>query len=249
MAALIQVETRDINRAIQSLSEQARKQVPFATALALTRTAKAVEAALQDTMRSVFDRPTPYITRGTFVVPATRKTLAATIGMVDKTKGSNNASPALYVREQFAGGSRGAKPFEKALQSMGALPDNMRAIPGAGIKTDRYGNVNRKDLAEIFGALKRQIGVFSGRGKRQALVGYFVVRPGDPDPRTQHLSPGVWRRINRGRDSTATPVFVFVAGANYSPRINLPAIAAKTIRREFDGNFADALARAIRTAR
>jgi hypothetical protein len=249
MTVSIRIDTRDIERAARSMSEMARKQIPFATALALTQTAQAVQKELAADLKKEFDQPTPYITRGTFISPAKKNDLKAEVGMIDRPKGTNNASPALYVREQFGGGVRGQKPFEKALTAIGALPAGWTAQPAPGIKSDRYGNPDRKTITEVLGALQRRISVYSGRGKRMSLTGYFVVSPGTTDSRVAHLSPGVYRRIARGGDRALQPVFVFAQSANYRRRIDLPKLAAATVEREFSAQFSAALSRAIGSAR
>jgi hypothetical protein len=248
MAASIKVDTREIERAMSRLSADARRQIPFATALALTRTAKAAEKDLRNEIRTEFDRPTPYIQRGTFIVPAKKNNLQAEVGMIDKPKGTNNASPAVYVREQFGGGVRGQKPYERALQAIGALPPGWTAQPAAGIKLDRYGNPDRRTITETLGALKRGVSVFAGKGKRASMVGYFVVKPGATDARVRHLKPGVYRRIQRGNERAVQPLFVFAQSARYQQRIDLLRLGQQTINREFSVQFNAALTRALGSA-
>lgn len=246
MAVNINVKS-DIDKVVRRLADEARKQVPFATALAITRTAKAVEQDLRGELGSKFDRPTPYVAKGTFSTSAKKTDLTAWVGMRDQAR--RGGSPAQYVREQFGGGVRGQKPFERALSAMGALPEGWRAMPAAGIKTDRYGNPDRRTITEVLGALKRRVSVFAGRGKRMAQVGYFVVREGDSNPRVRHLSPGIWRRIARGKERATVPVFIFTTSASYQRRIDLPRITGKTVQRVFRAEFNRAIERAMRTAR
>lgn len=234
---------KDVTRALDA---SAKRQVPFAAALALTRTAQAVQSSLNDTMRSVFDNPTPWIANNaTYVAPAKKDSLVAEAGVKDKGK----RSQALYVKEHFSSGSRGLKPFEVVMQSRGILPQGMRAIPGEGMKLDRYGNPSRAALKEIIEQASRSIRVWSGKGKRQALIGYFVVMSSDQHPRTAHLPPGIYRRIQKGKDNSVIPVFVFTDGAQYSKVIDLQQIANKTVRAIFEREFAAALKRAMETAR
>ena len=235
----------NIKEAARGLEDVVRRQVPFATALALTRTAQAVQSGLQREMSSVFDNLTPWVANGTFVAPATKQTLTAEAGMKDKGR----RSPALYTKEHFSSGERGLKPFEVVMQSRGILPQGMRAIPGAGIKADRYGNPNRAAIKEVIEQASRGVRVWTGKGKRQSLTGYFVVTKPEQDPRTKHLIPGIYRRIQKGADNELIPVFIFVDQAQYGKVIDLQAIASKTVRAVFEREFADALERATRTAR
>lgn len=232
---------KDVERQLGSI---ARDQLPFATALAITRTAKILDRELRGQLTTDLDNPTPYIARATFSTSARKDSLEATIGVRDQA--SRGASPAQYVQEHFSGAARGLKPYEAALQSIGALPRGMRAVPGAGIKLDRFGNPNRRDVQEVIGAVRRGISVFKGKGKRTVLTGYFVRMPQDGRPQARHLAPGIWRRI--GMDAVV-PVFLFVDQADYRKRFDLPKLARSVIDREFDRELARAVDQAVRTAK
>lgn len=232
---------KDVQRQLDRLS---REQMPFASAVAITRTAKAVERALGAELRENLENPTPYITRSTFSTSAKKQDLNATIGVRDQA--SRGASPAQYVQEHFTGSARGMKPYEVALQSIGALPKGMRAVPGAGIKRDRFGNPSAKDVQELIGALRRGVSVFKGRGKRTLLTGWFVRMPGDPRRQVQHIEPGIWRRINR---EAIIPAFLFIDEATYTKRFDLRKTARTVIDQVFEAELSKALDQAVRTAR
>jgi len=221
----------------------ARDQVPFATAVAMTRSGKAIERTLRESLASVFDKPTPYITRGTFSTSAKKDKLTITIGMRDQS--TRGASPALYVREHFTGRARGLKPFERALEANGLLPSGWRAMPGEGMKLDRFGNPDRNMVREVIGAARSGLSVYSKR-KNPMAVGYFVVPPDSPARNTRHLVAGLYRRL--GRDGVI-PVFVYVKQANYQQVLDLPKLAIDKFNQVFPTEFAIALDRAIRTRR
>lgn len=229
--------TRDLTRA-------AREQLPFATALTLTRTAKALERELQTALTRVFDNPTPFIARGTFATAANKRELAATVGMRDTAR-AGGASPAQYVKEFFSGGARNMKPFERALRRIGALPAGYKAIPGRDLKTDRYGNPDRRLLAEIIGALSSKTSIHSGRGKRAALVGYFVVLPGASGRAAHFKQPGILRRIQRGAQRSVQSMFVFETTARYRKRLDLESLAQRVVNRDFATLFDAALTQAL----
>ena len=247
MVASINVKS-DIDRVVRGLSAQARRQIPFATAVALTRTAKAVENDLRGEMGKVFDKPAPYVARGTFVQSAKKTALEATVGMRDQANG-RGASPAMYVRESFGGGMRGQKPFEVALRAMGALPAGWKTVPGAGLKLDAYGAPNRKQLAEVLGAMRSGMRAYKGRGKRMQAVGYFAVLPGARRASTRHLAPGIYRRIQSGIGGALQPVLIFVQQAAYQRRLDIQAIGDRTVRSEFAAHFRQALGQAMESAR
>jgi hypothetical protein len=238
----------DIALATRRLDDVQRNQVPFATALALTRTAKAAGTKLQAELRRVFDQPKPTTVRSTFIQPATKAKLQSVVGIKD-LKPAGGVAPSVYLKEHFSGGSRGAKPMERALQAARVVPRGWRVVPAVGMPTDRFGNPKRERVREVIGALKAGVQVFSGRGKRQALVGYFVVQPGGRDPRAAHLHPGIYRRIKRGKDSAVVPVFLFVQAASYGQRIDLPQLVQGVVRSQFASEFASAMRTAARSVR
>lgn len=251
MSVSIKIDTKQLERDVAKLSESVRKQIPFATALALTRTAMVARDMLKSTLASTFDNPTPWIKRSAEMERATPATLTAAVGIRDK---GARATQATYIKEHFSGGQRGQKPYERALVGMGLLPGGYVTVPGDDVKLDRYGNISRKDLAEIFGAIKTRMNLYKGRGKRMQRVGYFIVKPGDSDPRTKHLSPGIWRRrmtyaTGDYGDRPPIAVLLFVRSATYKKVIDLPKIGKTAIDTEFRRQFSKALDQAIRTAK
>lgn len=230
----------DIKAATRYLDDVQRRQIPFATALALTRTAKQAEKALSDHLVRRLESPSPYTKRSTFSTSATKTTLQAMVGIKDK-KPAGGTAPAVLLKEHFSGGARGNKPMEKAIASMGLLPSGWRMVVGAGMPVDAYGNPRRNAVRELIGALRSRMQVYKGKGKRAAAVGYFAVPVG-----TQaHLSPGIYWRKGRA----IRPMFLFVKQASYRKRFDLPTIARDVVAREFDSNFNAALGSALATAR
>ena len=231
----------NVKAMIADLDRVQRQQVPFATAYALTQTAKAVERELQAEMARDFESPSPYTLRSTFSTSATKVRLSAMVGIKDK-KPAGGTAPAVLLKEHFTGGERGNKPMEKAMRSIGALPDGWLVVPGAGMPLDAYGNPRRKDVAELIGALRTGLNVHKGKGKRAQTTGYFVIAVGSGS----HLEPGIYKRIN---NRVVKPMFVFVQHARYRKRIDLPLLARRVVDRVFDAELQKSRAYALRTAR
>jgi hypothetical protein len=229
---VISIKIEGLERTLAQIGN-AGKQARYATAVALTRTAQAVEKRLKSDMERVFDNPSPWIKRGTYMKRADKATLTAEVGV--------QARQALYVKESFMSGARGQKPYEKALAGMGALPSGYRAVPGAGLKLDARGIPNRKQLSEMFGSLASRMQVYKGRGKRAKLTGYFVV----PVGASRRLAAGVWWRSGRA----VKPILIFVRQAGYRKVLDLPRSAREVVNAEFARLFDAALAQAMRSAR
>jgi hypothetical protein len=241
---VIRIDVSDnIREVTRGLDDLARRQVPFATAQALTDTAKGVQAALQKEIKSVFDRPTPWIQRSPVIERATKSSLTATVGIRDK---GERATPAKYLKEHFTGGARGNKPMEVAMRSMGILAPGWLVVPSEdGVKKDVFGNVSpatvKRIIRELQGGRKRQ--------DKGAAYRLFIVRPGQSSRRDRHLAPGIWSVARVGDQSVIKPVFFFVARATYRKVIDLPRIAEEVVKRDFAGNFKAALDGALRTSR
>jgi hypothetical protein len=228
----------DVKEATRWLNDIQRKQVPFATAKALTSTAKLVQAELKREMLAEFDNPSAFTKNSTYSTSATKVTLQAEAGIKDR---GMRVTPAKLLKEHFTGGLRGGKPMERALIAMGALPSGWRAVPGQGMTLDGFGNPKRNQVREILGSLRSKASVYQGRGKKMALVGYFLVPIGSDS----NLTPGIYWRSG----SSIKPMFIFVKQATYRKVIDLPGIASKVVAKSFNAQFRAALDTALATAR
>lgn len=114
----------------------------------------------------------------------------------------------------------------------------------------------RAALSEMLGVLEsarrglRNLRVYRkvGRGKMAAdAIGFFVAWPNAQ--RSRHLQPGIYRRIERGADSSVQPWFFFVAPPPYSRRFDLESIARPVVAKGFAAAFAESLEKATASAR
>lgn len=122
---LASINVRSNVKALErSLSEAARKQIPFATARALTLTAKLVQSRITREMPDIFDRPTPFTMRAVGVTPAKKTSLVATVFIKD--------AQAKYLEIEETGGTR--------------TPAKTAFVLPAQIKRNTYGNIPRGAL-------------------------------------------------------------------------------------------------------
>lgn len=226
------------------------KQVRFATAKALTLTAKAAQSSLVQSMRTSFDRPTPYTLRSTFIIPATRDNLVSLVGLKDREPAKASNSPAEILRPQFLGGVRLRKNLEKYLTQAGYLGANEFVLPGAGARLDRYGNMSRGQTAQITSQLRIGLDPYafksnSNRSRRNVKkAGRMFWSRGFG--RSGHLkrgayiaTPGVGLR----------PLLPIIKTPTYRPRINLVQIVAKSVAATWPPTFEKCLHDALATAR
>jgi hypothetical protein len=234
----------DLEDAIKGLTKLEREQVPYATAVALTRTAKDSQADVAEQMRRVFDRPTPYTLSATYIKPATKQNLRAEVFIKDI---AFKATPAIqWLSPQIYGGTRPSKRFEKLLMSRGILPMGMFAIPASGARLDRYGNMSAGQIIQILSALGASRDPLANRnkagkrrGKRRGGEYFAVSRP------TKGLAPGVYERIGLGFGSAIRPVLVFAGAPVYTKLLPFYETIERTTATKFQPEFVEAFNRAI----
>lgn len=238
--------TVDVQNLMRRMSAH-EKQFPYAIALALTRTAKDAQPAVQARMQKDFDRPTPYTLNSTYVLPAKKTDPVPTADVYFKNESSKGTPAAKYIAPEVFGGHRGQKRYERALRAAGRLPAGMVTVPGSGAQLDKYGNVP----AGLINAMLSQLGsnpdayqnaTGSKRSRRTRKVRgqFFIGRPGGG-----RLPLGVWLR----QGDKLVPFLLFVKQATYTKRLGFREAVAETFEQRFAINFDDALAKAISTAR
>ena len=235
------------------------QQAARAYAKALNDTGFQVRRAMQDEMRSVFDRPTDYILRSPRVKMATPDRLSVTIEPA--YMGGKGVDPQKILQAQGHGGVRRDKRSEVALRRAGILPAGMQtAIPETPYpgSDDGRGNLRGAFLVQLlsyfqaFGEQgyranmtdKRKRSIHKG-GKRAEGRRYFVsygrmrggartTAKGEADGRTQHLAPGIWAAAGPG-GVDVRPVLLFVRRASYRVRLDMDKVAKRADAESYLG--------------
>lgn len=241
------------------------RQIPYATSVALNRTAFAVRAALQKKMPEVFDRPTPYTLRSMRVQKATKARLSAEVALKDF--GGKGIAASKYLRPQVFGGRRVQKRYEKALSRVGPTG---YYIPAAGATMDAYGNMSRGQIVRLLSYLQ----AFSEQGykanstalsrarlaknrkgkdgyKRINGVVYFISRGKGSmsGNREQHLPEGVWSKTGT-HGAVLKPVLIVPRKEpEYTPLLPFYETAEEVYGTRFEDEYRSALDSAIATAR
>jgi hypothetical protein len=229
------------------------RQGPFVAAVSLTRTAKDVQAAIKDEMRTSFDRPTAYALNGTFIKGATKTNLEARVWVKDDPFGKGVPADR-FLGPQIFGGQRRHKGAERLLQSNGLMPQGWYLVPAAGAQLDGNGNIRRSQLVQILSQLKVQRGSGhesraqdSDRSRRTIArqgVTYFALPNGN-----RGLLPGVYLKRRFGHGTAIRPVFIFVSKVEYQSRLKFHEIGQATIDARFPVHFEAESAKAIANAR
>ena len=229
----------DLKEAQKYLRGLSKDQVPFATAYALTKTAKQAQKHIITEMRRVFDRPKPYTLNGTFVIAAKKNRLRAVVKLKDGYLGeagenSRRGTADKYLAPQIQGGARRPKAFEKLLINKGLMPPGMFAVPTSACPLDRFGNVSAGYFNRVMSQLRIATDPLSNttqrsrRRRRTRTAGFFVAYPGRE--RTSHLKPGIYERTTTGFGGGIRPIFIYTdTPPKYRVRLRFDQIVLNTV--------------------
>lgn len=235
----------NLREVIPAVDEMFSDQLPFACAVALTRTAKDGQQALYTEMDVVWDRPTPFSKRSLFIKPATKANLAASVEIKDRFPSGSTAAPDDIYQHQYEGGSRRRKGLERFATTAGLIGATEVLVPASGAKLDAYGNMARSQVVQVMSQLRLGLDpaswkTSSARSKahRKKSGEVFWSRGG-------HLSRGIWMR--RGR--SMVPIMLAASGVTYRARMNLPRVVNATVDAKFAIHLDQAFEAAVKSAR
>lgn len=249
---------------VKFMDDIENEQLPFAVSLALTRTAEAARRAVIQEFKQKFDRPKPSTINETkgplYLKTASKRKFPNDFAEVRiKDTPQLKGVPAIaYLGHHVNGGPRISKRMELQLRSAGVLMPGDYAIPGAGARMDRYGNMSQGQVQEVLSAMQAQRLSYMNSKKEQwkgikairmnpKLGQYFVAYRGRPH--TRHLAEGIWQRYGRN-NWQVRPVLIFVKSPpTYRPRIAWDQINQGVARFRFPVEFRAAMKRAVETAR
>lgn len=211
---------------LRSWADNLQKQIRYAAAVTLTRTAQTVAKAEEAEVGVVFDSPTPFTRKAFMVGRATKENLTATVSIRPRQ--------AAYLRAQIEGGRRSQKAFERKLA--GETNANGYWVPGQGVNLNAHGNLSATAIQKIASRLKK-----SGQ-YADVFVGV---------PRGHAGAPlGIWARPKRGKDKgTIKPLLVRIAAPGYRKRFEFYGVAQSTVGKTWQTEFDKALAQALATMR
>ncbi len=244
-------------------------QIPFAAAVALSRTAKTGAEDIRNAFIDKFDSPTRYTTNAMFNSSANKRSLIAAFGLKDQAMLSKSGgnTPAETLAHYFTGGQSRMARYELAFRKLGMLGFDEDIVPGSELaELNQYGNIPPSLIVKLisyFGGFGEQGYKANStaetraklakrtdkntKGKRQSKyvkingVVYFYASGAD------HLHRGIWAKTGT-HGSNIRPILMFVKRANYTKRFDLNKFAERA-RVNFDANFKEAFSYAVRTAR
>lgn len=228
------------------------KQLPFAMALTLTRTAQVMQTHEKIEAKFAFDRPTKFTLESVFIRGATKRNLEAFIFLRDEA--SKGTPPVKYLAPEVYGGQRRVKRFERALQAAGILGRDEATVPGQLAKLNQYGNITAGTITQILSFLRASPDPMQNRtkdpGRRKRKPKEFFaghIRKGgrafgDEGPRA----------IFQRKGGRAIPILLFVplADIDYEKKFDFFGIIEQVLDRgELRKQFKLAMREARRTAK
>lgn len=246
---MIEIKTtsnfQELNRALRLLGE---RQLPFALALAATKTAQHIRKTLLGEMADTFDRPTPQTLKSLYLKGGTKAKPEARVWFKDDF---NTGIPSdKYLGPQVIGGARRPKRLEVALRKRGILGGDEWAIPSKDI-LNNYGNMP--------GALA--IRILSGLGAAETTAGVTANASGSRRSRKKgnarryfvakiKNTRAVWEVKNSAFGRGIRPVIIFVKKSpSYKPMFPFFTIAEKVVAETYTAEFIKAIDYAVATAR
>lgn len=219
----IKVDISGLERMAQMLHSE---QVPFATAVALTRTAQDAANELNTVVPRYIDRPTPFTQKSFTQSRATKRDLRAVVFVKD--------IQAKYLRYQILGGNR--------------APDKIANKLPSTINLNEFGNIPRGEIAKLIALAKAGKRLTKARGKRLGISNKLDLFYGDPAG--TGMPPGIFKRVVNGDRNILIPLVVFLKKpAHYKPIFPMREIVQRVVQQKFAINFKIAFADAIKTAR
>jgi len=219
-----------------------REQIPFATALALTDTAKDIKAEHVRLLPLVFDRPTRFTMNSLMVTPATKYKLQATVFFKENNTQKYGKH---YLMPQVQGGGRPHKRFEYWLIQHGLMMSDEYAVPARGLKLNAFGNISSGTIVQILSQLAASPDATQWETKTSrkragsSRARYFAPQQGS------NLHRGIWRRLGK----KVEPVLIFVKSVRYEVRYRFFDISRDTADARLHLNWAAAFDRAVATSR
>ena len=227
----VQAETKQLTKYLLL----GRRQIPFATTVALNDVAFDARTEIQKSLPKRFDRPTKAMVKSVQVDKAKKSTLTATVGFAGLgfKRSPWQESSAEIMKRHIKGGTRRAK--DKHLR----IPSDTK---GGGIKLNKYGNIGGKK-AKIAKMIGNNDQFFEGIPKgdyNSTDRGIWERTPANSKRKhnTKHKASGkIVQRI------------AYEPFTNYSKRYPFEKIVQLAVNKNYKKRFDSALKKALRTAR
>lgn len=220
--------TADMKPLRKAFSDLQRKQVPFATTIALNALAQGVKQAEREALIATFDNPTPFTLNAFFVKPATKARPEAYVAAQEIR--------AAYLEPYVVGGSR-------------YLGKKKGMLAPRGIKTNQYGNLTKGTMARLKGKPGVFIGSVTFRKSGKTVNGVWQRPAAGQRRQGGHGTKGNTRNIVGGVRTGLKLLIQFEDTTAVKKRLPFFEVARDYVRANAKREFTTAMRRALATAR
>lgn len=244
----------DVGRALRHLAG-AERQVRFAAAVALTRTAQAARADLTRAIPHIFESVVPLTARSVRFKPANMadgfESMFASVYI--QNEAPKGTPPSKYLRAEILGGERRDKRSERALIAAGIMTPGQQWVPG-GAQHHLSGPAIVRVLSRVkaFGeqgyranaseATKRKLRKSGVLTHRATGTNYFIAHD-----KATHEPLAIYEIVSSGH---VRPVLWFInRHAHYHVRFPFFELVEASARKNWPREIAAALAHAAPTMR
>ena len=228
----VQAQTKALTKYLNNVQ---RKQIPFATMMALNDVAFDARSYIQKSLPRRLDRPTPAMVRSVQVEKAKKKKPVATVGFAGLgfKQSKWDESSAEIMKRHIKGGTR--KPEGAHLR----IPSDTK---GGGIKLNKYGNIGGKK-AKITKMIGKSDQFFEGIPK-----GEFSAKDRGIWERTPRNSK---RKSNKKHQASGKIVqrIAYEPFTNYSKSYPFERIVQLAVNKNYKKRFDRAIKKALASAR
>jgi hypothetical protein len=241
MKVNINVITTEAQKNLQEkLSKLAKEEMPFVTALTLTKTAFYIKTDMEGVIVRNFKNPNAYTRNSIYAKYATKSNQEAVVNI--KNVNGKGTSAAQYLLAEVFGGKRHAKRSEVLLRSIGIMHDDETWVPGSGIRTDSGGNVTGGQMQQILSALGAQSDRYqnstdNSKKKNKTVADIYFAQYG----------PNVRGVFKAGPKRSASMLLRFVPYVpSYSVKLPFNKIAQSSANRHYEKAFNEAVNKVLK---
>lgn len=228
----------NIQKVINNLNRVQSKQIPFATAMALTKTAQGLMNEQKRELRRSFDRPVAYTLKSLAYQPADKRDVPIKSRIFYREFAGKGTPAYKYLTPNIKGERRRQKRHERLLS--GKIGRKIYTAPAAGAPVNAAGNLTGGYYTKVLSQLQAfgETG-FRANARRKGSQGFYIAFKGGRAVGVRKREGAQSRKILNFTD----------AAPNYRMRYDLYGSSDKYVSKKLVGNFRKALRFALKTAR
>lgn len=215
--------------------------VPYATAIALTRTAYNAKELIKQRLPTIFNKPTPWVVNSLYVAKATSKNLVASLEY--KLWASKGTATGKIMEHFVPAGTteRHSKRHEVLLRRAGVLKQNEYLAPANKAKLNAYGNLPSSKITKMLSEMKATFDTLQyasnrkkSKAKKATATTYFGTR------RSGGLV--IYERVGGKR---IKPFMVGIGKPSYEPIFDMEGLTIYAYDRTFEYNLQAAITQVL----